>query len=489
MAESAVAVNFPAPPAYENRVSTTGPTTGQDTTDKTLSEEQKATLAAGADIGAQEIAATQQKRDLADKTARTEQQNVELQQFVGEARENMLTGPEAKAAKGYVDWARNHVREESDRYAKAPAPALFADRQGWSSVRLAVGMALAGLGDGMMAAAAIRAGHAPTNRNTVGQIIETDLNRQRAAIEKLKDNVVIARTGLTEANEARQALLADIDLKGKRMYQQAELLMRGRLAGLKLDQAAIDQTKEILDIKQRINDKEMDVVKGHSRTVQNRWDSAKTTTENINRIPGTGGAGGGVEAAKGSVNYNLFKEHGQWLRDNLPNLSEKDRKDVGEIFKSAQFYDKNTSVTALMATLGIDRERGMSSAAKEFIARAREAADAKGRIKSGGAINLGEEQRFISGVTPEVSDGAKDISMRQALIDTDIRVMSPLDKGATPPGAGGTTTAAPAVAQQAPSQTLDDKIAAAKEVLNDKSAPTKKRDAARAFLLKNRKRN
>lgn len=284
-AGSAVAVNLPGLPEYEKRDATVNPTFGKDTKTETLSPEQIAARDEQHARTEEEIAFTEKEKAQKLKAAAIDQQNADAALFAADAAEQLRTGPAAQKAAEYVTWARKHTRDEENRLAKMPAPALFADREGWGSVRLAVGMGLAGLGDGMMAAAMIRAGHAPSGRSTVSEIIDRDIARQRAAIDKQKDNVLIARTGIADAEEARRAVMADLDLKAKHMYKQAELLTRSRLAALKLDQATIDQTKEVLDLKRKQADHDAAYVANHSTTVTNRYDSAKTTTETINRVP------------------------------------------------------------------------------------------------------------------------------------------------------------------------------------------------------------
>lgn len=294
MAEAAVEVNFPGPAPYEHRVSTVGSTTGTDTTEEVVTPRQEAAQVALEHQTEDEVALARRKQAQAEKVAGAELQNVEAAQFVEQGLEALRTGPEAQKARDYIDMARARLRSEQDRLDKMPAPALFADRDAWGKVRLGVGFALAGLGDGMMAAAAIRAGHAPPTHSTAQTIIENDLNRQREAINKQRDTVVRARAGVDDAKEARNILLADVELKGKAMYRQLELLQRARLAALKLDQPSIDATKEILDANRAQKEQEAKFADAHGKNVKSRWDSAKTTVEDINRTPATGGEAGKI---------------------------------------------------------------------------------------------------------------------------------------------------------------------------------------------------
>lgn len=482
-----IAINFPEPSPFEQRTTTVQPTSGKDTKTETLSPEQIAARDEQHARTAEEVAFTEREAAQRKRAAEVEQQNVEAAQFAADAEEQARTGPQAQAAKSYIDWARQHTREEENKLAKMSAPSLFADRDGWGKVRLAVSLGLAGLGDGMIAAAAIRAGHAPTSRNTIGEIIDRDLARQRAAIDKQKDSVLIARTGIKDAEEARRAVMADIDLRAKHMYRQAELLTRSRLAALKLDQATIDQTKEVLDLKRKQADHDAEYVKGHSTSVTNRYDSEKVTNETIKRVPSASGGGGGVEADTKAAQFNLFKNHAEFVAREMPTLSKDDINAINRVMSSEAFLEGKGTVGSIIQSAGFDPETGVSTRAKEYLENVNRGAQALGRMDSGAAIGTVENQRFMKSLSPKNTDEKADLEMRSKNILADVetrrqffgkpgKFAAPTEPTTAPTGTPPTPPK-PASAEFTP-----ERVAKARAIATDAKESRERRDKAREYI-------
>ncbi len=477
MADAAVEVNFPGPAPYEHRTSTVGPSTGEDVSEDVVTPRQEAAQTELAHVTEDRAALARRKQVQADAVVDVEKKNIELQRFADESQQLLRTGPEAQRVATYIDMARNRLRDQQDKLDKMPAPALFADREGWGKLRLGIGMAMAGLGDGMMAAAMIRAGHAPSGRSTVRDIIETDLERQRAAIARQKDSVVMARTGLDDAKEARNVLLADIELKGKQMYRKAELLTRERLAGLKLDQNSIDTTKEILDYNAAQAEQKSKFADAHGKNVKSRWDSAKTTVEDVNRTPAATGKGGGVEAEKAGAQYALFKAHAEKAAAAMPGLTPDEVGQINRVMSSESFLEGKGTISSALQSVGLDAETGASSRVKEYLEDVRRGAAALGRMDSGAAIGTVENIRFQRSIMPSNSDTKKDREMRAANIVGDVKTRGEFlgrpGKFAAP-AAGG----APA----APPEFSAARVSEAKRIAQDKAAPRAKRDRAREYI-------
>lgn len=486
----------PPLPEFERRKSVTMPTSGKDTKTETLSDEQSAALGGQDAVLQEQIKATEKARQLKEAEARAEAAGARDQQLAGEWVEQQRRGPQAQAASDYITWARNHTRSEEEKLRARPAPALFADSEGWDKVRKNISLALAGLGDGMIAAAHIRTGMAAPKGTSVDAIIDQDIERQKAAIEKLKDNVVIARTGLKDAEEARRALLADIDLRGAAMAKNAELLMRSRLAGLKLDQAAVDQTKEILDLKSKQAQYRADYVKGHSTTVNKRWDSAKTTTEEVNRVP-TAGTEGKVPAQQAALAKQTLAEV-EKLRAAEP-LSEKALQSLQDNSLKATAADESISGAKPMAGTvaligrGLDaiprnRYEGLSEkerqtaqtvdAMKQYLIHMMTGAGASAKEASEKAEAFG----WVPGDTPKTMSAKLDRAEQLA------RQYVP----AAPGAAGGGSPAAagaPAARPASDGKPSAKQIAAAKAALEKGSgADEEDKQRARDVLLRARKR-
>jgi hypothetical protein len=260
----------------------------------------------------------------------------------------------------------------------------------------------------------------------------------------------MARTGLSDALEARKWLKQEIDLKGAVMFGNLEKQVRAQLAAMGVDKNAIEQHQAILGIKQKAADKKWDAVAPTYETVQSNWNnSTKQGSDIIHRAPTAKAGGAGVEAEKNSANYNLYKEHGEWLAQNASNLSPEDRNQIHAIVKSSGFAE---ALKAGAAWVGVDQERNLTPLAKEYLGHMREAADGYGRVKSGGAINKDEEARFVDQFVIKPSDTPKDIQGRASNIRQNIRILSPLDKGQTPPVEGTKPVGPPPPPASSPKQ-------------------------------------
>lgn len=481
MADSSLAVNFPGLPEYEQHSTTVNPTVGKDTTTKPVTPEETAAEGKISDLTQQDIALQAQQAEQRRKENEAQGQAAERQQFIDESIAQQRTGPEALAAKDYLDKMRVHVRDEQDKLSKMPPASLFADRTAWGKLRGYIGIGLAGLGDGMLAAAAVRTGHAPTSGNSAGEIIDRDLQRQREAIDRQKDSVVMARTGLKDADEARRALLADIELRGAQMAKHSEDILKARLTALKMDQVAIDNTKEVLDLKRKQAEHEAEFAKLHGTTVVNKYDGAKTTNETINRDTSAAKAGGGgVEADKNAANFAVLREHGKNIASKLPQLSKEDIAQVARVMNSEDFSDEHGSWKTAAGMVGLDPETGISPAAKAYLIDVRSAAEGLGRVQSGAAIGSVENKRFVRSLMPQQSDSPETLKTRADNILKDIDA-----RGAymyRPPRTqmvGGNPVAPSAPPASEYNQT---NLATAKKIATDKTETRERRDRARAYI-------
>lgn len=183
------------------------------------------------------------------------------------------------------------LRQANEAIKARPAPALFADRDGWSKTILAIGLAFAGLGDAMKAKAAARLGSANVgNMDAVGDIINADLDRQREAIKKLSDNQVIAKEGVKDALEARTLAMSRIDMLGAEMYKRANLHTQQLLAakGVALPQIAKDE--KVLDLQRKEQDRKdaavAPLVEQHSKHVEKSVTDRTSTPKSGAGTPG-----------------------------------------------------------------------------------------------------------------------------------------------------------------------------------------------------------
>lgn len=248
----------------------------------------------GAAIGGQQAVARQQGAlnvQGAQEDAAAEQAAAAQQQQILQEKQGALTGAFSSTGEAYLA-AKTRLQAANDRLNAMDAPALFANRDKAGQYRLGIAMALAGLGDAMRQSAMVRIGKDPGSHSTINDIIQTDLQRQREAIEKAKDSVVMAKTGLQDVDAARKALLEEIDMKGAILAKKAAEQMKATLAARKVPQAEIDANKTIADLTATKAKYELDVAGSLKTTMDKHWEqSTKTGFEAINRQPDPGKSG------------------------------------------------------------------------------------------------------------------------------------------------------------------------------------------------------
>jgi len=246
-----VAVNFPAAPEWEKRVTAPSVT---DTT-KALSPVQVAVEGQSLAQAEEEKAAVDQKTGLETDKATIEAQGAAAKEAqtaatIGE-KDRVDAAETVKIAK-----RADELRAANEAIRATPAPALFADRKGWEKAKLAMGFALAGLGDAINAKASAVLGRA-AGPSAVTDIINMDLERQRENIKKLTDSQIMAKEGVKDAIAARELALTKVDLKGAALFnlasQHVETLLKakgmdapaiaGNEAKLALDRAEVESKK------------------------------------------------------------------------------------------------------------------------------------------------------------------------------------------------------------------------------------------------------
>jgi hypothetical protein len=182
---------------------------------------------------------------------------------------------EAQAAK--VAAAADTLRQANDEYRAAPPPSLFADTKGWDKARRAIAISVAGLGEAISARANATLGRA-NGPSAVASIIQMDLDRQREIIGRLKDNQIMAKEGVKDAQQARELALAKVDLKGAAMLNLAAAHTEELLKAKGVELPAIQQNEQVLLLRRQEQERKQAAVAGlaseHTRT------GAKTETTN-----------------------------------------------------------------------------------------------------------------------------------------------------------------------------------------------------------------
>lgn len=141
---------------------------------------------------------------------------------------------------GAIARATERLSEARKKYEEAPTPQLFGDRDTTGKVMLGLGMVFGALGDAQKARAAALLGQQVSGPSFLTGIIQMDLQRQREKIEKLSDHAVMAQTGLKEAGEARQAALAEAEVRAAMAYKRVRQIGEATLASRGADKATIE---------------------------------------------------------------------------------------------------------------------------------------------------------------------------------------------------------------------------------------------------------
>lgn len=179
------------------------------------------------------------------------------------------------ASQKSIDEHRQRIEAAQAKLDATPSPKFFQDGETWHNAMRAAGAGLAGVGDALVTGAALRAGHGPPSIDTVSTIIERDLNSQRERIARLKDNVVMAHTGLADANQARQQMLSDVDLKAASAYDRLAKIGAARLAALKQSTPDIEQNKEILALIGKREEARQKALEPLHQTIEKHFEPAK----------------------------------------------------------------------------------------------------------------------------------------------------------------------------------------------------------------------
>jgi len=197
----------PPPPAAAAPVSNRPllDTSTTSTTTEKLSKPQLEDFAALDKLGHQQQAA--QGKLAADqvKNAEVEQQSAQEQAAAAQAQQEARAAAIEEAQRRRQE-AEVIYQQKLDAFNKQDFHSFFSNRGAASEVLADVGVALGAFGAGFKG-----------GRNEALQLLNArvaqDFDVQKAQIEKAKDSVVMAKTGIQDADEARKVALEDLDIK------------------------------------------------------------------------------------------------------------------------------------------------------------------------------------------------------------------------------------------------------------------------------------
>ncbi len=247
--------------------------TSSDTT-KSLSAPQLQEQADSAALTKDEIAGTAPRAALDTANAQIEADAARNKEAIGAKTLAEKTAVDEKqmaniAAKAEV------LRQAQEAIKATPAPQLFASRDGWGKARLAIGLALAGLGDAIGARASAVL-HEQRGPSAVSDIISMDLDRQKANLQKLTDQQIMAKEGVKDAIQARELALAKVDMKGAALLNLAAQHAEALLKAKGVEAPAIAQNELILKLRRDEEQRKAQAVAG--LTNEHTKNSGKTET-------------------------------------------------------------------------------------------------------------------------------------------------------------------------------------------------------------------
>lgn len=286
---------FPPPPEHETHATTES---GMST--PVASPQYQGAINDVTKIGADQAETLSNKGDLESATAESvaDQASNTLDAF-----DKMRAAKTAEDAKqtALIKQQADILKQANDELKNTPSPSLFHKGDTWANVAKAVALAVGSFGDALAAKGASLGGRS-SNQNSVRDIINLAVETEKDHIAKLKDNQLIAQTGVKDALVARETALARIDMAGSEAAKRAQLLgdYMVKAAG---PQAAIYQAR--LDALNLAADQAK--FKASSLASLNQTATARNTTEEIKRDEKApkAGVGPATNFDSGGEHYNV----------------------------------------------------------------------------------------------------------------------------------------------------------------------------------------
>jgi hypothetical protein len=274
--------------------------------------------------------------------------------------------------------------------------------------------------------------------------IDRDFEMQKMQLASREKIASMKRSGVQDLYGALQHDLAALEVKHAAAYKAvaAKAQAEATRAGVPLAQAQNNVVTQ--GLLQKATEKDLAAKQRYEQ--QFHQDEQKTAQQQRHAetqvTSAKAGAGAGVEAEKNAAQFDILKQHGKWLAEKMPELSDADVKAISVATSSEDWMKESPAWTAILAKAGIDSETGVSPLAKEYIDNLHRADQAIGRLESGAAIGKGEAVDFRNKFKPKVSDAPGDRAMRSKNILQDVDSWGKFVERA--PRAAGTPAAAPA---------------------------------------------
>jgi hypothetical protein len=257
-------------PEYEKRVEAPQTETSGGTTTTVLSPEQRE-VETHRDLNLADSEATA-KRELELKNKQSDvQAGHDLAMYNEAAHQATLDAEDTGKANTDIAAAKARIEQRQKVLDNTHPSGWFHHGDTWGNVLRGLGLGLATIGDAAQKSAAVSLGQAAPHINTVGDIIDRDLKQQEDHIAQLKDSVVQAHTGLKDANEAREQMLADRKQAAATAYDRLIKLAAARMSALGKDNNEITNSKEIQALREKRNAEMAAVVAPTAKKVESHF--------------------------------------------------------------------------------------------------------------------------------------------------------------------------------------------------------------------------
>lgn len=275
--EEPVAVPPPAPvaPVTPPAPSAALPGVTRRVTYDELSPEQVANRAEQKRIGGEQVKVEQRRGAANVEMAQAEQDQAEAEHEHQGKRQQLITDA--------INLGEQHIEEARTSYQQAVAKRAgmkLSDLPLAPDILSMVGLALGQLGAGAR-------GH-----NDALDILEGRLKRsmdvQRANIAAADDMVAMAKTGIRDAQEAKKALIDDVNVNEAASWKAIESQWRSELARRKVPAAQIDADARVLAAQKNAAEAEQ---KALAPTVRHVQDTLTNMVRGKHRVGGGGGNG------------------------------------------------------------------------------------------------------------------------------------------------------------------------------------------------------
>lgn len=205
------------------------------------------TLGTQAELSKEEQASIAAQGALKGTVAEQDKANADLAAAAGQAHQERL-GKAIEEGNQHVEKSLANYDSKVKEYEGQKLHGYFEGGR-HNLIAAKIGLALGAFGAGLSAAGGMNTGNVAQQQ--LNKLIDDDFQKQRANIEKVKDSVAMARTGVLDAREAKQTLLQDVNAKEAAMWKTVELQGVAQLKAFGKQQADIDANGLIIQARQK----------------------------------------------------------------------------------------------------------------------------------------------------------------------------------------------------------------------------------------------